>query len=152
MSLITTLPEVQQWLEQSKLTVGTVEQPLHDHFRDVVFSRLAGVYNTSGWVSASTTPGLVRHIVAMQIAAVLYKRAYSEDNSSDDSYGAWLESEAKSLLEGLASTLLELPGADPVEASAEPEFWPNDSTEVEEPGVGLVGTSSARKFEMGMYF
>lgn len=152
MALITTKPEVQQWLEQSKLTIESVEQPLHDHYRDVVYSRLAGMYSTSGWVDVSTTPALVRHIVAMYIASILYKRAYSEDNIDDDSYGGWLESQADSLLEGLASGTLELPDVDPILDTSQPDFWPTDNTVIEEPGNGLVGSDSGRKFEMGMTF
>lgn len=153
MALITTLPEVQQWLEQSKLTVENVEQPLHDHYRDVVLSRLFNVYTTSGWVSVSTTPSLVRKIIAMLMASVIYRRAYSEDNSDDDSYGGWLESSAMSLLDGLAGGSLQLPEEEaPVSASGQPVFWPTDSTATLEPGNGLVGSDSDRKFTMGMAF
>lgn len=141
-----TQPEVQAWLEPTKLTLDSVDAELEANAAVVVFTQLAQVYDTSTWVNAASTPELVRKIMAMLIAAWTYARAYSQDDIAvSEGFMRWLERKAHMLIEGLVSGAIDLVDVPGIAFPQYPTFWPNDSTEVEDP-------NSAAAFAMGRVY
>lgn len=127
MAVVVTLPEVQQWLESTKMTLATVDTELAESARLMAFSDISSAYDTSTWVDSLTTPKLVRAVISMLVAAWEYQRAYSEEDGTN--YGDKLEARAMLLMQGIAAgttELEELPGVG--SSSGSPVFYPDDST------------------------
>lgn len=145
---IVTEPELQAWLEETKLDVPSVDEQLDATARDEVFGALSNVYDVTGWVDTATTPSLVRRIMAMLIAAYLYRRQYSEDSDENPGYAVWLEGKAMALLAGVMDGSIDLTDVDvDPSTTALPTFWPNDL-------ANIVGTEeySPAVFRMGQVF
>jgi hypothetical protein len=154
MALHVEASEVQQWLQRSKLMVDSVDAELEATAWARVASALDTRFDTSTWLTAETTPQLVRGVVSMFIAAWVYKRAFAE--SSVDvagTYGTGLESSAMSLLGGLVDGSTSLPGYEEVASSQAPVFWPTDAATMvaEEEGADADG-AAVRVFSMGRTF
>lgn len=153
---VITEPEVQQWLETTKLDVPSVDTELELTARTMVFGKVGQSYDTTTWVDPASTPRLIRSAVAMLVAAWTYARAYSEDDSSTSGYAKWLESKALDLADSITSGTSDLSevAGDPV-SSGQPAFFPTDNTGTEtaldDTGM-LLEDSSARKFYMGSRF
>lgn len=142
------IPEIQAWLEATKLTVSGIDTELESAVAVQTFSLLSVSYDTSGWTTAANTPVLVRKILAMLYAAWFYRRQYSEEDLTADpnNYPAWLEKRANMLLEGVINgnvDLLDVPGT--VDTISGPDFYPTDST-------GITDPHQAAKFTMGAIF
>ncbi len=156
MAVVVTLAQVQQWLEQTKLTLDNVDEELAESARLRAFSDMASAYDTSTWVDSSTTPALVRSCISMLIAAWEYMRAYSEEDGT--SYGMVLEARALALIESIANgstELEELPGVG--SASSIAEFYPDDltgSSAIYDANGNLIGLAGSEdiKFTMGGRF
>jgi hypothetical protein len=126
---IVTLPEVQQFLEPTKLTLVAYDPELYATSREIVFSRLAAYYTTSTWIDVASTPALVRKVVAMLIAAITYQRQYSEDMPiQDENWGVKLEQMAMTLLDGIVSGAVDLDAIAVINPLSGPIFWPNDDS------------------------
>lgn len=139
---VVTLDDVQQWLERTKLTLTAYDPKFEETARTTAFGRLSAAYDVTGWSDAASTPLLVRHVIAMYVAAWTYNRAYSEVDGTSE-YATWLESKADALLEGIVSGRIDLAEVAGLSASAGgPSFYPNDTTEFD-------GTGNEIKFKMG---
>src|SRR4051812_32469360 len=106
-----TLPEVQQWLEPTKLTLTDVDTELDATWYAKVASTLSGRYDTSSWLNDTNTPAMIKVIISMYIAGTLYNRAYSEEGDVA-SYGTWLIRYADNLLSAVDSGQAVLVGLD----------------------------------------
>jgi hypothetical protein len=126
-----TAAEVQQFLDTTKLEVASVDQELEVTWSTYVLSNLGQAYNVSAWVDNTSTPQLVRSIIAMLIAAAIYQKAYSEATADAiPPYGDKLEVTANemivSLVEGDMHLLDAAPNID--ELIEQPLYTPDDST------------------------
>lgn len=140
------LAEIQQWLETTKLTLAAIDANLEATAKEIVFSAIGTVYDTTTWVDAASTPPLVRKIISMMIAGWTYERQYSEDIADEQrSWGARLVDMANSLLTGLADRSIDITGV-VTTSSQEPVFWPNDNS------VDDEGNLLAPVFTMGQVF
>lgn len=157
MTVVVTLSQVQQWLEQTKLTVTSIDVDLAESAREVAFSTLVNDYDTTQWVDSTTTPKLVQNAISMLIAAWIYNRAYSEEGGAA-TYGDDLEAKAYTLLGGITDgtiALEEYPGVGAVAETV--SFFPDDSTGALEVYDGLgyeVGIEGSEdiKVRVGMKF
>jgi hypothetical protein len=128
------LQEAQAWATSDKLTVSALDANLEDGIAVTVLSKLAVVYATSSWTNSSTTPSIVRKIIAMEYIATYINRAYSNDESLNE-YAAWLFGLAESLILGLTAGTLSIdPDAPipPVDTSL-PTYYPTDASSAQEP-------------------
>lgn len=157
MAIVVTLAKIQQWLEQTKLTLSVIDPDLAESAREMAFSTLVNDYDTTVWVDANTTPKLVQSAISMLIAAWTYNRAYSEEGGAA-TYGNDLEAKAYALLGGIADGTIALEEYPGVGATAETlEFYPDDSTGALEvyDGLGyLVGLQGSEDIQtrVGMRF
>jgi hypothetical protein len=144
---LVTEPLVQQWLEQTKLTVAHVPDELDQTAKDITFGRVSQVYDVSTWVDAITTPSLILRIMSMFIAAWMYESQYSEDLPIDaNNWGVKLENMANDLLTQIADKGILL-GDEPVPGGSlgAPVFYPTDVQDSD-------GMGEDRKFAMGKVF
>jgi hypothetical protein len=141
-----TLPEVQAWLETTKMQLDAFDPELEATARTMVFGKVGATYDTTGWTDETDTPKLVRSIIAMYVAAWTYNRQYSEEDPDGSGYAKWLIGMADQALEGVASGNVNLPevpaGAEPVSA---PSFYPDDTT-------GSLYPEEAARFTIGKVF
>lgn len=150
MALHITLPEVQAWLEPTKLTISAVDTELEAHLASEVIVQLQSAgYDTSAWLTDTTTPKLVRTIISKMVAAWIYDRQYSEDIEQGNNYADRLKKNAEALLLGLIAGDIVLPGVTAV--AGVPVFYPTDASSAQEatrddPSLGPAA------FSMGMRF
>lgn len=153
-----TLPEVQQWLEATKLTLSSLDPALEDSAFTVVSSMLDRRYDTTVWVDSTTTPSLIRKIISLLIASWTYERQYSEESTGSSSYSTALEDSAMSLIAGLTEGSIDIVGVVPTnETSQQPAFLPTDDTGLTQRVDGLgfylgVPGDEDIKFTMGRVF
>lgn len=139
--------EVQAWLEQTKLTIASINTALATQIEEMVISRLATAYTTTTWVDAATTPKLVRYIVSMLYASFFIDRQYSEDERSN----AWarrLNGIAETMILGILNGSIDLLDVPAAQVNASPSYYPNDASsalEVTDEDSSLGGPS----FSMG---
>jgi hypothetical protein len=144
MTVHVTVSEVQQWIQDTRLTVGSVNTDLESSAFSRVVGALALRYTTATWVDASSTPALVRSIISMLIAAWTINRAHAETVGDVDAYGVHLESSAMVLLGGLADgSILIDDTAIGDYSTGQPAFWPTDNatTIAEEEGWDAEGAA-----------
>lgn len=159
MALHVSVAEVQQWLETTKLTTIAVDAQLEATAAERVLSAVARIYDVTTWVSETTTPSLIRKIIAMLVAAWSYDRQYSEDTVEGSAYGERLEERAMMLLQGILDGTLDLLDIvdEPTPTTSGPVFHPDDSTgrtqQYDAAGHAIGGEFDAdTKFQMGMRF
>ena len=101
-------------------------------------SKLAGSFATTtlaGWNSPTATPGIVRSIAGMLIAAKWYAELYAEDMEADAAYARNLYNTAMGLLNDIVTgniTVLDSSGVEVPNTSmlGVDSFWPNDDAPV----------------------
>ena len=158
MAIVINAQDIQTWLDGTKLTVATVEIGLEEVAKTEIFSAVALQYVTTGWIDESTTPLLIRQLIGMQVAAWLYRRAYSETELASPNYADILEQHIASIIAGIIMgtiDLIDVPGV--VGVAGGPTYWPDETTgssqQFDARGV-IVGDQYAEdiKFRMGMKF
>lgn len=151
--------DVQVYLDEDLFEIPENDTfPEEQTFADMVFSRLAGVYDTTGWTSTANTPGLVRRILAMLVAANKYNKKHSEDDDAGNRYAYKLENRAWELVNMIVSGQALLYDATLLLSDlVDPKFWPTDTTGasmvLDAMGniVGLEGSDDV-KFRMSASF
>jgi hypothetical protein len=147
-----TLKEAQAWLEQTKLSLPQLDTDLEAQIVASVFGRLVTVYpdNVPLWIDATSTPSIVRQVIAMYFAGWFYDRQYSETADSND-YANRLRRMADNLLDGLVEgsiDIIEVPGMPP---ASEPEFFPTDVSSANWP-TDQYPSDGPPRFTMGQIF
>lgn len=145
------IDDAQAWIEPTKLTLSTLDTNLEAQVSALVLSRLLGTFDTASWVNDSTTPGIVRTIIAMHYVAWLYDKYYSDD-AEDNAYAALLRRYADANIAGLVAgniELIELPDAN--EGVSSPVFFPNDLSSAQEP-TDTNPSDGGPAFTMGRVF
>ena len=137
-------PIVQQYLEQTKGRIDTIDVALDEGAASYVLSRLTQ-YDVSGWIDEPTTPTIVREIMAMRYAGIYYSRQFGEDVSDMNTWGGWLLKQVEALLTAITTGTIDIPGVTPVTNSRGPLFFPNDQCEFDDMGNEI-------KFKMGSVF
>lgn len=95
------------WADGSKLVIDALDGDLAESVTTGVYDRVRVMYNTAAWVGPSSTPSLIRKIMAMQYVAWLYERTYSEDGAGN-TYANRLFLESEMLLNNLVSGVIVL--------------------------------------------
>jgi hypothetical protein len=151
-----TAAEAQAWVEGTKFTIQDPFRPqdlaLLEQLEEEVLVRIAVAYpDQTLWVDSTTTPRIVRVIIAKMFVVWAYRRQYSEDMAEGDAaFAANLEANAGLLIQGIIDGTIEipeLPGEDVVGVA----FYPTDASSLMEPTYEDPSLGPP-KFSMGMIF
>jgi hypothetical protein len=159
MSLHITVENAQAWLETTKLPLGDIDDELEDSVATQILSRVAQAYDTSGWLDSTTTPKLVRKLIAMQYVVWVYRRQYSEDGGTNE-YADMLQAAIDSLLTGITGYIVPLVDVPPTTGDGTgPVFYPTDLSSALTPdsptGTEVNGNDQSlgpAAFRMGQVF
>lgn len=145
------IPEAQAWCEGTKLNLGTaLDGELEASISTQVIGRIAQVYDTSSWTDASTTPKLVRSVIAMLYASWIYSRQYSETvGPGVTTYGDLLRQNAEALIQGILSGAITLSDSTPTTDVGVPLFYPTDDSSALDPTSDDTSLGP-EKFTMGV--
>lgn len=144
--------EAQVWCERTKLDLGSqLDGELEVQIASHVVARIATVYDTSSWTTSTSTPQIVKTIIAMSYAAWMYDRLYSDDNDDTNAYADKLRATADAMLANILDGTTEIPGIDPTSDSGAPSFYPTDGSSALEPTTDDPSLGPAR-FSMGTIF
>jgi hypothetical protein len=148
-----TVEDVNAWLEPSKLSVSSIEASLEQQVANMIFGRLGPNFTVSGWTDDTTTPLLIRTIIAMHYASWIIDRAFSDSSSDVNEYAVLLRSMADTNIEGLLSGVLEYEDIPTTSGgdSSQPVFFPNDASSSLAPTVDTPHDGPA-VFTMGQIF
>lgn len=130
MANLVTLAEARAWGEKTKLAPAWEEGFDADLLAQVqveVLGNVSAVADTSTWLDSTTTPSLVKTIIAKLYVAWLIDRQYSEDADLSD-YAALLRATALSLQTAIVNSDIDLPGAGAVAGDGLPGMYPLDTT------------------------
>jgi hypothetical protein len=141
--------EANAWADRVKLNFGELDTELESGLATQVLGRVSQVYTTTGWVDASSTPSLIRKIIAMLYTGWYFERTYSEDENINN-YGTMLIAKAEEIILGIISgaiILIDAPiGTDT--GLSQPAFYPNDASSALTPTIDDSSLGPA-KFTMG---
>jgi len=140
--------DAQGWVEGTKLTISTLDTKLSDQIETEVLGRLSA-FPTSTWIDTTSTPALVKVIIAKMYVAWLYDRQYSEDIEAGNNYADRLKQNAEMLMEGLIDGTIQLPGVPDVAGT--PAYYPTDASSAMDPTFDDPSLGPAA-FSMGMIF
>lgn len=144
--------EAQGWAELTKLTLPSLAlDALLPQIETEVIARLNSIYDTSGWTNDTTTPAIVRVVIAKMYVAYYIDRQYSENQDETNDYATLLRTNADMLMEGLIDGTIDIPNETPVGAGIGPSFYPNDASSAQEPTLDDPSLGPA-KFSMGKIF
>jgi hypothetical protein len=146
------------WVDHVKLSVSVLDADLEESLWEQVVAQAAHAYETSTWVDESSTPGLIRKVLAMYYAAWFINRTVSEDDDVS-AYAVLLMAKADQLMSGIAAGTIVLPDATATALNADaPLFYPNDLSSLawpryNAPFEGCLDRSlGPAKFSMGDCF
>jgi hypothetical protein len=124
--------DVQTWLESTKLSISTIEPNLEATVSAEVLGRLTETYSqfVPLWVDSTSTPQIVKQIIAMYYASWIFDRAYSEvvTNESQVSYGATLRGWATALMASVITGSVAIAEIEPNQPAVAPIFYPTDAS------------------------
>lgn len=152
-----TVGDVQVWLDAEKLELPD-NDPLDEDqtFTDIVFSRVGQIYVTTGWTSATTTPAIIRRIIAMLIAANRYNKIYSEEDDAGNRYANKLEARAYDMIGMIVDgqiVVIDPVGGLPIANENNPVFWPDDTAgaiEIRNALGDLIGIAGSEEIKFTM--
>jgi len=154
--------DCQTWLENTKANLTNLDLNLENQISTNVLGRLASSYNdptfgVSTWIDNTTTPQLVKQIIAMIYAGWFYDRQYSEMVAAEGpSYGTVLRNYAETLIEGLNAGTIELAEIQPNEPNVGAVFYPTDISSTQQAVVANKNPDDTSfgpsKFSMGQIF
>jgi hypothetical protein len=126
--------DVQIHLPVDKLKVEEIPDDLVKAYEDadrIVRGYLSGTVDAAvlaTWITPAATPDLIRGIAGRFAAALIYRTRYSEDSLDDPEYSQNKYNEAMSMLNGIISGAIDIPGV--VEGTAFDNTWfePTDAS------------------------
>jgi len=143
--------DVQAWLEESKLEVGTLEAEFEVQIATEVLGRIVtAAYDVTGWTDSTNTPVLVKKIIAMLYAGWYYDKVYSE-TSETNQYAQRLKRAAETLLLGIIAGTTDLGEVPGISDLGSPVFFPTDVSSARSQNEYEVGDGPA-VFGMGARF
>lgn len=142
---------VQAWLEESKLEVGSLNIELEAQITSEVLGRISRAgYDVLSWTDSTTTPKLVKKIISMLYAGWFYDRAYSE-TADTNQYAQRLKKAAETLILGIIGGTIDIEEVTGDELFGDPLFFPNDQSTAMMPDEFEVGDGPS-VFGMGAKF
>lgn len=145
-----TLADVQAWCD-TKLPLGSVDSNLEGQMSSQVLSRIARMFDTSGWTDNTTTPTIIRSIIAMKYVSWMYSKYFSEDQVGTNEYALRLDQMAETLIAGILDGTVDVPGGGDPTGYGVAEYYPNDLSSAQEPTSDDPSLGGAR-FTMGVIF
>lgn len=143
--------DIQAWLEGTKLQVGNLDDELESQIASEVLGRVSTAsYDVTGWTNFSTTPKLVKKVIAMLYAGWFYDREYSETSDTND-YALRLKQAAETLILGIIAGTTDIDEEPGVSQLGDPSFFPNDASSALRLNEFEVGDGPAA-FSMGSRF
>lgn len=157
--------EALAFVSDTKLDFGTsIDNALEAQMTLQVIPKLALMFPDAltTWTDETSTPALVRSLIAMMYVAELYDKVYS-DNSDDttSNYAFLLRRTVQTNIAGILDgniILAEFPTTEPL--SGQPLFFPNDTSSLLNKVAGCEGgmgtlddpANTDASFSMGMTF
>lgn len=132
-----TVADVQAWLETTKLTITTIDPALDLQVETQILAQLEAGFNVTAWTNSGTTPEIIRTIMAMEYASLLYDKQYSEDSDQTNPWAARLDLMANDLLQGTLTGSVTVDGYIAVSDHSGPDFYPTDSSSIPDPNFFL---------------
>jgi hypothetical protein len=126
--------DIQSWLQQSKYPISSVDAGLEAAAISYVFGEIGQRYDTSSWVSAATTPSIIKIILAMQVAAYELRKAAGEEDGRT-TYADALEARLGKMCDAIVSGAIVLNGvpfSDTGTLGLGPAFFPADGDNLRE--------------------
>lgn len=151
MAILITPSDARGWAESTKLDLSALDVSLLEQLQVEILARLSSIYTVTAWVSPTTTPAVVKVIIAKTYVAWFYDRQYSENQDEGNDYAAMLRQNAEMLMSGLIDGTIDIPDETPTGAGSGASFYPNDASSAqcptfEDPSLGPA------KFSMGKVF
>lgn len=142
--------EIQAWLERTKLTLDAPDLELLSHIEEEVLVRVSSKYDTSTWLTDTTTPNIIRTIISKIYASFHIDREYSENQDEGNDYAAKLMANAEMLILGIIEGTIEIPD-ESSSSAAGASFYPTDASSAqtatsEDPSLGGPYFSLGRSF------
>lgn len=128
-----TLAEIQGWLDPAKLTLASIDTELLANLEEEILTRLAVVYDVSGWTTSANTPKLVRTAISKFYASWLYDRFYSENQEEGNDYALRLAQNVENIMMALIDGRVVLPEEPDPMTSRGPSYYPTDASSAQEP-------------------
>jgi hypothetical protein len=127
------IDDASAWAETLKLPITVLDDDLEDSIATQVLAKLGVVIDVTAYLDPSSTPDIVRKIMAMQYVASYINRAQSSEEDLNN-YALWLWANAETLIEGLiAGTLVIDPTVPPGPDPSGPLYYPTDASSAQEP-------------------
>lgn len=148
--MLITVQEVNAWLEKTKVALTALDSELVGSIAEQVIAAVSDMVDPTSWLDPTTTPSLIRKIIAMQYAGWYYQRTYSEDEETN-SYGLLLLGQAERLITGIREGSLTIAGSVPADGAAfntQPSFYPTDFSSMQSP-TSTDPSLGGPKFTMG---
>lgn len=142
--------DAQAWAEKTKLPMVTLEPNLVSQIEGQVLDRLSGGFDTSTWLDSTTTPPIIKSVIAMFYVSWVYDKQYSEEQQQLNDYAVLLRAQAESLMVGILDGSTAVPGL-PVPTTGGPAFYPTDASSLTQP-TDLDRSLGAVKFSMNLVF
>lgn len=140
MANVVAQPEVQNWLEPTKTEIRSDPSETIAHVQRRVFGQLSNAFEeVETWLGPSTTPDLVRDIIAMWTAGLIFNKFYAQQSTQFSGYGNMLISDAKSLLQGLIDGSIEIEEELTEKPKDLPAFWPTGGPTAPQPVFTMGG-------------
>jgi len=132
-----TLADVQAWLEPTKLTLPTIDPALDLQVETQLLAQLEAGFDVTAWTNSTTTPEIIRTIMAMEYASLVYDKQYSEDSDQTNPYAARLDMMANDLLQGTLTGSVTVDGYIAASDHSGPDFYPTDTSSAPDPNYFL---------------
>lgn len=151
--------EAQGWGERTKLDLSTLDTALCTQIEEEVLSRISSIYDTTTWLDQTSTPRLIRVIIAKMYVAWFYDRQYSENQDQGNDYAKLLKDNAEMLITGIIDGTITIPGTTQ-DSNSLPGYYPSDASSAltEQNNIMIAGTNipdtsiGPSKFSMGQRF
>lgn len=134
--MLAELSDIRTHLAEDKLTVTDANvQTFQIEAARIIKSYLSGVFQATtlvSWDTPAHTPEIIRTVAGELIAAFLYRKRYSEDDTHVPEYAQTLYNEAIAMLNEIRTGLMVVIGPDgnPIEDNNldmnATDFYPND--------------------------
>jgi hypothetical protein len=122
--------DVQAWCEPTKLTVGVLDDAFDAQIESQIISTLEAGFDVTSWVDPTTTPEIVKSVIAMRYASLLYDRQYSEDSEESNAWAARLDMMASDLIDGMLSGSVTIDGYLTAQDHSDPVGFPTDASSI----------------------
>jgi hypothetical protein len=144
--------DAKAWTEDTKVGVefDELDDELEAQVSEIVISRLSSRFTTSAWVGESTTPSLIKTLIAMYYVSFVYDKVYSTDDDLS-AYAVLLRQQADLNIAALLAGNIDLPEEPTNTGFGSPEFYPNDLSSSQDPTYEDSSLGPAA-FSMGTVF